>query len=54
MNDLISFIYVYCTDFTINAANLLRITYEDFNALIFLCVMASNHSRTIHDTSIST
>ena len=38
MTDLIRFIYVYCTDFIINAANLLGLTYEDFNALIF-CVI---------------
>ena len=38
MTDLIRFIYVYCTDFIINAANILGLTYEDFNALIF-CVL---------------
>ena len=38
MTDLIRFIYVYCTDFIINASNLLGLTYEDFNALIF-CVL---------------
>jgi hypothetical protein len=38
MADLINSIYVYCTDFTITSANLLGITYEDFNALIF-CVL---------------
>ena len=38
MTDLITFIYVYCTDFIINSANLLGLTYEDFNALIF-CVL---------------
>ena len=31
-------IYVYLTDFTITMANMLGITYEDFNALIF-CVL---------------
>ena len=30
--------YVYCTDFTINIANLLSISYYDVNALIF-CVL---------------
>lgn len=31
-------IYVYLTDFTITMANLLGITYEDFNALLFCIV----------------
>jgi hypothetical protein len=31
-------IYVYLTDFTITMANLLGITYEDFNALLF-CII---------------
>jgi len=31
-------VYVYLTDFTITMANLLGITYEDFNALIF-CIL---------------
>ena len=31
-------LYVYFTDFTITCANLMGITYEDFNALIF-CVI---------------
>ena len=35
---MIDKLYVYFTDFTITAANLLGITYEDFNALIF-CVL---------------
>jgi hypothetical protein len=38
MKEVITHIYVYCTDFTITSANLLGITYEDFNALIF-CVL---------------
>ncbi len=38
--DLITHIYVYCTDFCITSANLLGITYEDFCALIF-CVLWS-------------
>lgn len=31
-------IYVYLTDFTITMANILGITYEDFNALLFCIV----------------
>ena len=31
-------LYVYCTDFTINLANLLLISYYDVNAMIF-CVL---------------
>ena len=38
MTELINSIYIYCTDFTITSANLIGITYEDFNALIF-CVI---------------
>ena len=37
MNTIITKIYIYLTDFTINLANLLGISYEDINALIF-CV----------------
>ena len=54
MTDLIRIIYVYCTDFTINAANLLGITYKDFNALIFLCAMANNNNWIIYLANIST
>ncbi len=35
MNETVSKIYIYCTDFTINLANTLSISYEDVNALIF-------------------
>ena len=35
MNQIITKIYIYCTDFTINLANLFDSTYEDINALIF-------------------
>ncbi len=35
---MIDSIYVYLTDFTITMSNLMGITYEDFNALIF-CVI---------------
>ena len=37
MNEVVSKIYIYCTDFTINLANTIGISYEDVNALIF-CV----------------
>ena len=32
------YLYVYCTDFTINIANLFSISYYDVNAMIF-CVL---------------
>ena len=35
MNEIITKIYIYCTDFTINLANLFDYTYADINALIF-------------------
>ena len=35
MFEILTKIYVYLTDFTITMANLLGITYEDFNALLF-------------------
>jgi hypothetical protein len=35
MNEVVSKIYIYCTDFTINLANTIGISYEDVNALIF-------------------
>lgn len=38
MNDLISNLYWYCTDFCINAANLLGISYVEFNFILFLVV----------------
>lgn len=31
-------VYVYCTDFIINVANLLSISYYDVNAMIF-CIL---------------
>jgi hypothetical protein len=38
MSDLFEVIYVYCTDFTIFLANILGVSYEDSNALLF-CVL---------------
>jgi hypothetical protein len=38
MNDLILKLYWYCTDFCINAANLLGISYVEFNFILFLVV----------------
>ena len=35
MNEVVSKIYIYCTDFTINLSNTLSLSYEDVNALIF-------------------
>lgn len=33
--DLVNEIFVYCTDFVINAANLLGISYYELNTIIF-------------------
>lgn len=38
MADLLTGIYIYCTDFTITLANFLGISYYDINALIFCIV----------------
>ncbi len=38
MIDLVNYIYVYCTDFAINLANLIGISYYEVNALLF-CVL---------------
>ncbi|MGB1247244.1 MAG: hypothetical protein ACPG4Z_00055 [Chitinophagales bacterium] len=41
MNKLLeigSFIYMYCTDFVINLANMLGLSYYEINAMIF-CVI---------------
>ncbi len=35
MTDLITQLYIYCTDFTIAWANLLGVSYYDVNAMIF-------------------
>ena len=37
MNELINFIYRYCTDFVINLANLTDLSYYEVNVVIF-CV----------------
>jgi hypothetical protein len=34
--DFINFLYSYCTDFTINLANLLGYSYYEINAFIFV------------------
>lgn len=39
MHDLIQFLYWYCTDFCVNAANLLGWNYEVFNAVLFVFLM---------------
>lgn len=41
MTDLITQLYIYCTDFTIALANLLGISYYDVNALIFCIFLPS-------------
>jgi uncharacterized membrane protein len=38
MNSLLEHIYWYCTDFCINAANLIGISYVEFNFLLFLII----------------
>jgi hypothetical protein len=38
MTDLLTWIYIYCTDFTITLANFWGLTYYDVNALIF-CII---------------
>jgi hypothetical protein len=35
ITDFFKFIYVYCTDFLINIANLLGLSYYEVNAVIF-------------------
>lgn len=36
MDNLIKFLYWYATDFCINLANMLGISYQEFNAILFL------------------
>ena len=38
MEDLIKKVYVYCTDFIINLANILDLSYYEVNTLIF-CIL---------------
>lgn len=38
LSKIILFIYTYCTDFIINLANILQLSYYEVNALIF-CVI---------------
>ncbi|MEO0471600.1 MAG: hypothetical protein AAF206_18365 [Bacteroidota bacterium] len=39
MDKLLDSIYWYCTDFCINMANLLGISYVTFNLLLFMSLM---------------
>ena len=39
MKELFNAIYWYCTDFCINMANLLGISYVEFNFLLFLVAL---------------
>jgi hypothetical protein len=41
MEKPIANLYWYCTDFCINAANLLGITYVEFNFLLFIVIFPS-------------
>lgn len=34
--DIVNFIYAYCTDFVINIANVLRVSYYEVNTFIFV------------------
>lgn len=36
--DIVNYIYGYCTDFVINIANLIGISYYEINALLF-CIL---------------
>jgi hypothetical protein len=35
MEDLVKALYVYCTDFVINLANILNLSYYEVNAILF-------------------
>jgi len=39
MDKIIESIYWYCTDFCVNAANLLGISYVEFNIWLFLVLL---------------
>ncbi|BDD05697.1 hypothetical protein [Aureibacter tunicatorum] len=39
MDETIDWLYWYLTDFCLNAANLLGLTYVEFNMLLFLLVI---------------
>lgn len=34
--DIVNFVYAYCTDFVINLANILGVSYYEINTLIFV------------------
>lgn len=36
MSEIITFIYWYCTDFCVNLANLLGVSYVEVNMVLFL------------------
>lgn len=38
LEGIVSYIYVYCTDFVINVANLTGLSYVEVNAFIFCIV----------------
>ena len=38
MDKIVKFIYTYCTDFVINLANLVHLSYYEINALIFVII----------------
>ena len=35
METIVDFLYVYCTDFIVSLANILKLSYYEINALIF-------------------
>lgn len=37
--DFVIFVYVYCTDFIINVANIFELSYYEMNALIFCLIL---------------
>lgn len=38
MTEVIKFIYAYCTDFVINLANILNLSYYEVNLIVF-CIL---------------
>lgn len=38
MENFVNFLYTYCTDFVINLANLLQLSYYEINAFIFVFI----------------
>lgn len=41
MMDIVNYIYVYCTDFVINVANLTNLSYYEVNFIFFVILYPS-------------